>query len=95
MNMELLTQVLTAYGATGREGNVRAVIERALGAHADSVRTDALGNLIAVRKGDGTGRRIMLSAHMDHIGLVVTDADEHGFLRVCAAGGVPANKMVA
>ena len=95
MNMELLTQVLTAYGATGREDNVRAVIERALGAHADSVRTDAMGNFIAVKKGDGTGRRIMLSAHMDHIALVVIDADEHGFLRVCAAGGVPAGKMVA
>ena len=95
MNMELLTQVLTAYGATGREGNVRAVIERALGAHADSVRTDAMGNLIAVKKGDGTGKRIMLSSHMDHIALVVIDADEHGFLRVCAAGGVPAGKMVA
>ena len=95
MNMELLTQVLTAYGATGREGNVRAVIERALCAHADSVRTDAMGNLIAVKRGDGTGRRVMLSAHMDHIALVVIDADEHGFLRVCAAGGVPANKMVA
>ena len=95
MNMELLTRVLTAYGATGREGNVRAVIEKELAGHADSVRTDALGNLIAVRKGDGTGRRVMLSAHMDHIALVVIDADEHGFLRVCAAGGVPANKMVA
>ena len=95
MNMELLTQVLTAYGATGREGGVRAVIERALGTHADSVRTDAMGNFIAVKKGDGTGKRIMLSSHMDHIALVVIDADEHGFLRVCAAGGVPAGKMVA
>ena len=95
MNMELLTQVLTAYGATGREGCVRAVIERALCSHADSVRTDAMGNLIAVKKGDGTGRRVMLSAHMDHIALVVIDADEHGFLRVCAVGGVNPNKMVS
>ena len=95
MNMELLTQVLTAYGATGREGNVRAVIERVLCAHADSVRTDAMGNLIAVKRGDGTGRRIMLSAHMDHIGLAVTDADKHGYLRVCSVGGIDAGTMVS
>ena len=95
MNMELLKRVLTAYGATGRESGVRAVIKQAIDGHADSVRTDAMGNLIAVKRGDGTGKRIMLSAHMDHIALVVIDADEHGFLRVCAVGGVNANRMVS
>ena len=75
MNMELLTRVLTAYGATGRESGVCAVIKQAIDGHADSVRTDAMGNLIAVKRGDGTGKRIMRSAHMDHIALVVIDAD--------------------
>ena len=53
------------------------------------MRTDALGNLICVRHAAKEGgRRIMVSAHMDHIGFVVLDADEHGFLRVHNAGGI-------
>ena len=94
MNMQLLESILTAYGATSREDGVRAVIAKALEGHVDSLTTDVMGNLIAVRKGDGTGRRIMLSSHMDHIGLIVMDAEKKGFLRVCNVGGIrPANMI--
>lgn len=93
MNMQLLSDILSGYGPSGREGHVRAIIERALDGHVDSLETDVMGNLIAVKKGDGTGRRIMLSSHMDHIGLAVIDADENGFLRVAAVGGVSAAGM--
>ena len=75
MNMQLLQDILTGYGASGHEGRVRGVIEKALAGHVDSMETDVMGNLIAVKKGDGTGKKIMLSAHMDHIGLAVIDAD--------------------
>ena len=95
MNMELLTSILTAYGATGRETGVRKVIEKALTGHVDSMETDVMGNLIATKKGDGTGKRIMLSAHMDHIGLMVMDADKHGYIRVCNVGGIRPANMVA
>ena len=54
-----------------------------------------MGNLIAIKKGNGTGKRIMTSAHMDHIGLAVVDADDDGFLRVCNVGGIRAAKMVS
>ena len=94
MNMELLTSILSAYGATSREGGVRNVLENALRGHVDSMTTDVMGNLIAVKKGDGTGKRIMLSSHMDHIGMIVMDADKKGFLRVTNVGGVrPANMI--
>ena len=95
MNMQLLYDILGGYGPSGCEGRVRAVIERALEGHVDSLETDVMGNLIAVKKGDGTGKRIMLSSHMDHIGLAVIDADKHGFLRVCNVGGIRAQKMVS
>ena len=93
MNMELLSSILTAYGATSREGCVRRVIENALCGHVDSLTTDVMGNLIAVKKGDGTGRRIMLSAHMDSVGLIVMDADKDGYLRVCEVGTLKAAKF--
>ena len=95
MNMQLLQDILTGYGASGHEGRVRGVIEKALAGHVDSMETDVMGNLIAVKKGDGTGKKIMLSAHMDHIGLAVIDADKHGFLRVCNVGGIHASDMVS
>lgn len=95
MNMERFERLLAGYGPSGREGPVRAILEETLAGHVDSLTTDALGNLIALRKGDGTGRRILVAAHADHIGLAVVDADENGFLRVCAVGGVHAAGMAA
>ena len=95
MNMQLLMDILTGYGPSGREGRVAAIIEKALTGHVDSLTTDVMGNLIAVKKGDGTGRRVMFAAHMDHIGLAVIDADKHGFLRVTNVGGIRAARMVS
>ena len=95
MNMQLLENILTAYGPSGHEGRVADVIAEALKDHVDSLTTDVMGNLIAVKKGENGGKRIMLSAHMDHIGLAVIDADKDGFLRVCNVGGIRAAKMVS
>ena len=95
MNMQLLKDILTAYGPSGHEGRVADVIRTALEGRVDEIYTDAMGSLIAVKKGNGTGKRIMASAHMDHIGMAVVDADKHGFLRVCNVGGIRAAKMVS
>lgn len=83
---QILSKLLSAYGATGREENVAKVIEEMISPYVDSTRIDALGNLIAVRKGEG--KRLMFAAHMDHIGFVVTDIDDNGFLRVFNVGGI-------
>lgn len=93
MNMQLLNDILTCYGPSGHEGRVADVIAHALKGHADSLTTDVMGNLIAVRKGKDGGKRIMFSAHMDHIALAVIDADKNGFLRVCNVGGIYAKEM--
>lgn len=95
MNMQLLKDILTAYGPSGHEGRVADVIRTALEGHVDEIYTDAMGSLIAVKKGNGTGKRIMASAHMDHIGMAVVDADKNGFVRVCNVGGIRAAKMVS
>ena len=78
---------MAAYGPSGREQTVSDVIRGYVEPFADEVYNDALGNLIAVKKGT-SGKKIMLSAHMDQIGLIVVDIDENGFLRVSNVGGV-------
>jgi endoglucanase len=92
MNLIALLRELTqASGISGYEAEARAVAEKAFAPHADTLRTDALGNLIALKKGtpaaDAPRRAILLAAHLDEIGLMVT-ALEGSFLRMTRVGGV-------
>jgi endoglucanase len=91
---DLIRELTEAYGPSGSEGAVRELvrgeIERTgvLKKKGSELTVDPLGNLILVRKGTGGGRRVMLAAHMDEIGVVVTYIDEKGFVRFAAVGGV-------
>ncbi|HHU77494.1 MAG: M42 family metallopeptidase [Caldicoprobacterales bacterium] len=85
----LLANLTGAYGPSGREEAVRDVIRQEIRDYADEIREDTMGNLIAVKKGrDAKGKKVMLAAHMDQIGLIVTNIDENGFLRFSNIGGV-------
>jgi len=84
----LIKSFVETYGPAGSEEQIRSLIEAEISGHVDEVRTDALGNLIAVKKGDGSGIKVMLAAHMDEIGLIVTHIDDKGFLRFNSVGGV-------
>jgi endoglucanase len=85
----LIQKLVETNSPSGYEADIRAVIRAEVEAYADEVRVDPLGNLIA-RKGQasGDGCRIMLAAHMDEIGVMVTHIDEHGFVRFTTLGGV-------
>jgi endoglucanase len=86
---QLIQRLTEVTGPSGYEQNVRDVVRAEIEGLADDVRVDALGNLIA-RKGTKAegGLRIMVSAHMDEIGVIVTHIDEHGFARFSNIGGV-------
>jgi putative aminopeptidase FrvX len=88
--IEITRQLVEAYGPSGREEQIRDLIRGFVEPLADAVEVDALGNLIATVEGDGSGRHVMLAAHMDEIGVVVTHIDEKGFLRFGPIGGVRA-----
>jgi tetrahedral aminopeptidase len=85
----LIQQLVESVAPSGYESQVRDLIRTTVEPYADDIRVDALGNLI-VRKGqkNDDGLRIMLSAHMDEIGLMATHIDENGFIRFLAIGGV-------
>jgi len=85
----VVRELVEARGASGYEAEVREVVKRLFGEFAHEVRVDAMGNLIALRKGEGSsGDRpcVMLAAHMDEIALMVTRM-EKGFLQCTQIGG--------
>ena len=84
---DLVKQLACVYGPSGREEKAAAILSEQLAPFVDEVRTDVMGNVIGFKKGV-SGKSIMLSAHMDQIGLIVLDIDDKGFLRVAPVGGV-------
>ena len=84
--IESIRELVSVNGVSGNEKNVCEYIKAKITPLADKVYSDVLGNLVAVKRGNG--KRIMLMAHTDEIGIVSTFVDENGFIRVAAVGGV-------
>lgn len=87
---QLIRQLAPLYGPSGHESFVRDAIIQLIEPLCDSFHVDAMGNLIVGCSGTGESdsRRIMIAAHMDEIGLIVTHVDDDGFLRFAPIGGV-------
>ena len=84
----LLRELSEATGVSGYEMEVRERIAEAMRPYVDEIRTDAMGNLIGLKRGAGPEprRKVMLAGHMDEIGLIVTQI-EKGFLHFTEVGG--------
>ena len=84
--MKLLKKLTQVVSPSGNEDGIIKVIQSKIQGLVDEIYTDALGNLIAHKK--GSGKRIMLAAHADEIGVMVTFIEDNGFLRIHNVGGV-------
>ncbi len=84
--LEQIKRLVEINGVSGGEKKVAEYIEGVITPLADKVYTDVMGSLVAVKRGGG--KRVMLMAHTDEIGLVCTYVDEKGFVRVAAVGGI-------
>lgn len=87
---ELIKKYTSAFSVTGREKYLADIIESDLKAYADSVSRDAMGNLFVFKKGKSSEKKLMIAAHMDEIGFIVTHIDDNGFIRVSNVGGINA-----
>ena len=88
---KLLQQLTETFGPSGYEDNVRNLVLAEVKPLADEIRVDALGNLIARKRPSKVTKdtkKIMVAAHMDEIGLMVSHVDENGFVRFSSIGGV-------
>ncbi|MFH0910941.1 MAG: M42 family metallopeptidase, partial [Planctomycetota bacterium] len=92
--MQLLKELCETPGIPGREEKLRAIVRRELEGRVDEMRVDALGNLICVKRAAGK-KKLMIAAHMDEIGFVVSHVDDKGFLRLVPLGGHDPRNMVA
>ncbi|HET6594266.1 MAG TPA: M42 family metallopeptidase [Anaerolineales bacterium] len=90
--MKKLLQTLTeTIGPSGYEDGVRKIVRDEVETLADEIRVDALGNLIARKrpaKASRDPKKVMIAAHMDEIGVIVSHVDERGFVRFSPIGGV-------
>lgn len=91
-NSELMKNLSDSFSPSGRENNIREIIINEIKDYADEIKVDTLGNLIARKKGNG--KKILFSAHMDQIGLIITNVDEKGFLRFSNVGGIHAKEII-
>ena len=85
---ELIKKLVESYGPSGFEEQTRALIRAEVEPYADEISVDAMGNLIVLKQGDGTGKKVMIAAHMDEIGLMATHVSAEGFVRFTNIGGI-------
>ncbi|WP_026895058.1 M42 family metallopeptidase [Clostridiisalibacter paucivorans] len=82
----LLKNLTQIFSPSGYEDSIRDFIREEIKEYVDEIFIDKLGNLIARKKGNG--KKIMVAAHMDQIGMMITNIDNNGFLRFTGIGGV-------
>lgn len=85
---ELLKNLTEANGVSSGEQEIRQLILDLIKEHVDQWRIDAMGNLIALKKGTGASHlQVLVDAHMDEVGLMITGYDSNGTLKFEPVGG--------
>lgn len=84
-----LKELSEAMGVSGHEDEVRQIITDAIADQVDEYRVDSIGNVIALNKGDGSSDlKVMVAAHMDEVGFMISQIEESGMLRFFKVGGL-------
>jgi endoglucanase len=95
LDLSLLSRICEAPGAPGFEQEIRKLVLAELEGLADEIRTDNMGNVVAVKKGRSSKKTSMAAAHMDEIGFIVTHIDDNGFIRFHPVGGFDPKTLTA
>lgn len=89
----LLEKLSNATGPSGFEGNARNIIKEELMGYVDEIKVDNMGNIIAHKK--GKGKKVIVDAHMDEVGFIITGYNEDGTLKFYSLGGIAPNVIPA
>jgi len=93
-NLQLLKAICERPGAPGFEQQIRALVLEEVTPLVDEVSIDAMGNVIALKKGK-KDKKVMIAAHMDEIGFIVNHIDDEGFIRFHPLGGFDAKTLTS
>tara|TARA_B100001109_G_scaffold255892_1_gene262573 strand:+ start:12827 stop:13870 length:1044 start_codon:yes stop_codon:yes gene_type:complete len=86
MNISLFKSICEVAGAPGYEKRIRDLVIKEVSPLVDEVKINNMGNVYAIKKGKNS-KKVMVGAHMDEIGFIVTHIDDKGFLRFHTLGG--------
>ncbi|NLS44743.1 MAG: M42 family metallopeptidase [Firmicutes bacterium] len=91
----LLKTLTEAFGIPGQEQEIANILKEWISGNCDKVETDVLGNLIAIQSGKEGSPKVMLCAHMDEVGLMITFIEKSGALRFKPVGGIDPRVLVS
>jgi endoglucanase len=92
--IKLLEKLSNACGVSGDEGEIRKIVLEEIRQVADDINIDTVGNILVVKKGKGKNNpRVMLAAHMDEVGLMLTYNDGKGLFRFTTVGGIDPRQL--
>ncbi|MAJ90401.1 MAG: endoglucanase [Flavobacteriales bacterium] len=94
INTKLLAEICETAGAPGHEQRVREVVLREIEPLVDEIKIDNMGNVVAIKKGKDR-KKVMIAAHMDEIGFMVTHIDDNGFVYFHTLGGFDPKTLTA
>ena len=93
--IKLLEKLCNACAVSGDEGAVRKIVKEEIESYADEIKVDALGNVLGTKKGKGRNRsRVLIAAHMDEVGFMITTDDGKGLFRFEKVGGIDDCQLV-
>ena len=93
--IDTIKQLCVLRGVSGDEGDVRDYIISLVGGYADDVATDVMGNIIVFKKGAMTPvKKVVLCAHMDEVGVIVTSITDDGYLKFAMVGSIDRRVVV-
>ncbi len=95
INVPLLASICETAGAPGFEQRVRTLVIEHLKDVVDEYSIDNMGNLTTIVRGKSSDKKVMIAAHMDEIGFIVTHIDDHGFVRFHTLGGFDPKTLTA
>ena len=87
VDIKLLKNICETPGAPGFENGVRNLVLKEIEDYVDDINIDNMGNVIALKKGKDDTKSVMIAAHMDEIGFIVTHINDKGFLKFHPLGG--------
>lgn len=91
----LLEKLCNADGVSGCERTVRELIRQEVSPYADDIIADSMGNLLVLKKGLKHNKRVMLLAHMDEVGFIISGITKEGYLEFKSVGGIDTRVIIS